>query len=71
MIYTPVENKYSYIKWFAYKIRRSIYTNELCSINQTVDFEIKLDSLHLLVNYLNFIRLKLSITFRGVLMCNL
>jgi len=56
---------------FGYKIRRSIYTNGLYNINQTLDFEIKLDSLYLLVNYLNFIRLKLGITFRGVLMYNL
>jgi hypothetical protein len=68
MIYTLVENKYSYIKPFAYKIRRTIYTNVLESVNHTVDFEIKLDSSYLLIKYLNFIRLKLCITLGGVIL---
>jgi hypothetical protein len=58
MIYNQAENKYSYIKPFAYKIRRTIYTNLLENINQNVDFKIKLYSLYLLVTYLYFIRLR-------------
>lgn len=57
MIYTEAENKYSYIKRFAYEIRGTICTNWLENINQNVDFEIEFNSLYLLITYVYFIRL--------------
>lgn len=69
MIYIQAENKYSYIKWFAYKIKRTIYTDRLENINQNVDFEIEFNSLYLLVTYVCFIRLVLL--SGGVLIYNL